>query len=134
MASVLDVTLPGEIAAWHYAPEGATACVVMAHGFSAVRDQRLPAYAERFAQAGLAALLFDYRHFGSSCGRPPPLLGIPHHLADWRAGARERLHIPSQRADWRTARGWARNRYERIGVFGSSFGGGHAVELARTEP
>ena len=32
MAPVLDVTLPGEIAAWHYAPEGATACVVMAHG------------------------------------------------------------------------------------------------------
>ena len=45
---------------------GPTPCVVLAHGFSAVRDQCLGAYAERFAQAGLAALVFDYRHVGDS--------------------------------------------------------------------
>ena len=113
----IDVTLAGEIAAWHYAPEGATGCVVMAHGLSAVRDQRLPAYAERFAEAGLAALLFDYRHFGASGGEP-----------------RQLLDIPSQLADWRTAIAFARAHYAKVGLFGSSFGGGHAIELAGTEP
>ena len=118
MASVrVDVTLAGEIAAWHYAPEGATGCVVMGHGLSAVRDQRLPAYAERFAAAGLGALLFDYRLCGASGGEP-----------------RQLLDIPSQLADWRTAIAFARSHYAKVGLFGSSFGGGHAIELARTEP
>ena len=118
MAAVLtreDVTLPNEIAAWLWRPEGAKACVVMAHGLSAVRDQRLPAYAERFAAAGLAALLFDYRHFGASGGEPRQLLDIGEQLEDWR-----------------TAIGWAR-RFGRVGLFGSSFGGGHVLELAATE-
>ena len=86
MASVLrqDVTLPGELAAWLWHPEGATGCVVLGHGLSAVRDQRLPAYAERFADAGLAALLFDYRHFGASGGEPRQLLDIQRQLEDWR--------------------------------------------------
>ncbi len=37
--------------------------------------QRLDAYAERFAAAGMAALVFDCRHFGASSGEPRPLLG-----------------------------------------------------------
>ena len=44
--------------------------VVLAHGWTGVREQRLDAYAERFAGAGLAALVFDYRHFGASAGEP----------------------------------------------------------------
>ena len=48
-----------ECAAWLYTPEGAGPhpCVVMAPGFGAVREQRLDAYAERFAAAGMAVLL-----------------------------------------------------------------------------
>ena len=57
---------------------------MLGHGLSAVRDQRLPAYAERFAEAGLAALLFDYRHFGASGGEPRQLLDIQRQLEDWR--------------------------------------------------
>ena len=71
VASLLNnLTRQGDIAAWLWHPEGATGAVVLGHGLSAVHDQRLPAYAERFADAGLAALLFDYRHFGSSGGEP----------------------------------------------------------------
>ena len=117
MAAVLrqDVTLAGEIAAWLWQPEGATGCVVMGHGLSAVRDQRLPAYAERFAAAGLAALLFDYRHFGASGGEPRQLFDIQRQLEDWR-----------------TAIAYARglDGIERVGLFGSSFGGGHVLEIA----
>lgn len=121
MAAVLrqDVTLGSEVAAWLWHPEGATGCVVLAHGLSAVRDQRLDAFAERFAQAGLAALLFDYRHFGASSGQPRQLLDIKRQLEDWR-----------------TAVAYARglDGIDRVGLFGSSFGGGHATEIAASDP
>ena len=86
-----DLTFPsGEdtCAAWLYRPDGAAGpvpCVVMAHGFTATRGDRLPAYAERFAAAGLAVLLFDYRHFGDSTGTPRQLLDIGRQQADYRA-------------------------------------------------
>src|SRR5882724_7884126 len=86
-----DVTFSsgGErIAAWLYRPEddaGDVPCVVLAHSFSGVREQRLDAYAGRFAAAGLAALVFDYRHFGASSGEPRSLLDIAKQHADWRA-------------------------------------------------
>ena len=121
MAPVLrqDVTLQGELAAWLWHPEGATGAVVLGHGLSAVRDQRLPAYAERFAEAGLAALLFDYRHFGASAGEPRQLLDIPRQLEDWR-----------------TALAYARglDDVSKVGLFGSSFGGGHALTIATESP
>jgi fermentation-respiration switch protein FrsA (DUF1100 family) len=108
-----DLTFGPELAGWLYAPADARACVVMGHGLSAVRDQRLPAYAERFAAAGLAVLLFDYRHFGASGGEPRQLLDIGRQLADWRE-----------------AIAYARTRYERVALFGSSFAGGHVIQLA----
>jgi fermentation-respiration switch protein FrsA (DUF1100 family) len=108
-----DVTFGAGLAGWLYTPADARACVVMAHGLSAVRDQRLPAYAERFAAAGLAVLLFDYRHFGASAGEPRQLLDIGRQLDDWRAAV-----------------AYARTRYERVALFGSSFAGGHVLQLA----
>jgi pimeloyl-ACP methyl ester carboxylesterase len=113
-----DVTLPGEIAAWHYRPDGAGACVVMAHGLSAVRDMRLPAYAERFAAQGLAVLLFDYRGFGASGGEPRQVADIGAQLDDWRTAIRY-------------ARGL--DGIKRVGLFGSSFAGGLVLELAAKE-
>jgi pimeloyl-ACP methyl ester carboxylesterase len=92
-------------------------CIVMAHGFGATREARLPAYAERFARAGLAVLVFDYRHFGASDGMP-----------------RQLLSISSQLRDWREAVGFARTLEgvdpQRIALFGSSLSGGHVVEVA----
>ena len=57
----------------------------MAHGFGGTRAARLDAFAERFADAGLAALVFDYRHFGDSGGEPRQLLDIGKQHDDWRA-------------------------------------------------
>jgi dienelactone hydrolase len=113
-----------QCAAWLYRPDGAgdaTPCVVMAHGFSAVRDQRLDAYAERFAQAGLAALVFDYRHFGDSAGEPRQLLDIRRQLDDWQAAI----------AFARTLEGIDPSR---IAIWGSSFSGGHVMTLAARDP
>ena len=112
-------------AAWLYRPEesggGPTPCVVLAHGFSGVRDQRLDAYAERFAQAGLTALVFDYRYFGDSDGEPRQLLDIRRQLEDWRAAI----------AYARTLEGVDP---ARIAIWGSSFSGGHVMTLAARDP
>src|SRR6266508_1823856 len=87
------VTLRG----WLYLPDGATGpvpTVVMAHGFSAVKEMYLDSYAEVFAAAGLGALVFDNRNFGASDGEPRPEID------------------PG-----------------RIGVWGSSYSGGHVLAL-----
>ena len=63
------VTLRG----WLYLPDGATEpvpTIVMAHGFSAVKEMYLDSFAEAFAAAGLGALVFDNRNFGASDGEP----------------------------------------------------------------
>ncbi|MBV9934746.1 MAG: alpha/beta fold hydrolase [Actinobacteria bacterium] len=106
-------------AAWLYRPSGAEnpPTIVMAHGFAAIRALRLDAYAARFADAGYAVVVFDYRGWGDSAGEPRRVLDIRAQQQDWRAGV-----------------GFAR-RLEgvdttRVVLWGSSFGGGHALHLA----
>jgi uncharacterized protein len=110
-------------AAWLYLPTGVTAppVVVLGHGLGATREMRLDAFAERFAQAGIAALAFTYRHFGDSEGEPRQLLSIKRQLADWDAA----IAYVQARRDVDAA---------RIAVWGSSFGGGHAITVASGHP
>jgi pimeloyl-ACP methyl ester carboxylesterase len=98
-------------------PDGARPCVVMAHGFAATADSGLMPFAERFAEAGVDALVFDYRHFGASEGEPRQLLSIRRQLDDYAAAI----------AFARTLDGVDG---ERIVVWGSSFSGGHVVPVA----
>lgn len=109
-------------AAWLYLPTGASPAravpgVVMAHGFAAVRGARLPAHAERFCAAGLAVLVFDYRHFGDSTGEPRQLLDIGRQLDDWRAAVAYLRGRPEVDAG-------------KVALWGSSFSGGHVQVLA----
>ncbi len=110
-------------AAWLYLPIGVTAppVVILGHGLGATREMRLDAFAERFAQAGIAALAFTYRHFGDSGGTPRQLLSIKRQLGDW---------------DSAIAHTKARGDVDgtRIAVWGSSFGGGHAITVASRHP
>lgn len=108
-----------DCAAWLYRPDGdgPHPIVVMAHGFSATRELRLDAYAERFAAAGIGVLLFDYRHFGASGGEPRQLLDIGKQLDDWRSAIAEARNI-----EWGDP--------ARVALFGSSYSGGHVVTLA----
>ncbi|KWX69046.1 alpha/beta hydrolase [Mycobacterium sp. NAZ190054] len=121
-----DVRIPtdgDEIAAYVYRPQprdGATACVVMAHGFTATRDDSLPDYAEAFRAAGYAVVVFDYRCFGASSGRP-----------------RQLIDITEQQRDYHTVIAWARRLDgvdpDRIVVWGSSFSGGHVLAVAAAD-
>lgn len=109
---------------WLYLPDdrrGPVPAVVMAHGFGAVKELRLDAYAEKFAGAGFAVLVFDYRHFGSSDGEPRQLIDIGRQLEDWRSALSYiRLHSEVD--------------HNRIALWGTSFAGGHVVEIAATDP
>jgi dienelactone hydrolase len=54
---------------WFYEAEGVTGiapCVVMAHEWSATKRMHLDNFAEVFAAAGLAVLVFDNRGWGES--------------------------------------------------------------------
>jgi hypothetical protein len=111
-------------AAWLYVPDegaGRLACVVLAHGFGGVRGARLGAFAERFAEAGLAALVFDYRHFGDSGGEPRQLLDIGRQLDDWRAAIAFARALPEVDAD-------------RVVAWGTSLSGGHVAVIAAEDP
>jgi fermentation-respiration switch protein FrsA (DUF1100 family) len=110
------VTLRG----WLYLPDhggggtGLVPTIVMAHGFSAVKEMYLDAFAERFAEAGLGALVFDNRNFGASDGEP-----------------RQEADPWAQVRDYRHAITYAQTRPEvdpdRIGIWGSSYSGGHVM-------
>lgn len=110
-------------AAWLFLPDGVTnpPVMILGHGLGATREMRLDAFAERFAQAGIAALAFTYRHFGDSTGQPRQLLSIKRQLADWDAAI---AHVKTRPDVDGT----------RIAVWGSSFGGGHAIIVAARHP
>jgi pimeloyl-ACP methyl ester carboxylesterase len=106
-------------AAWLYLAEGvdgSVPAVVMAHGLSGTRRDRLGPFAERFAEAGLAALVFDHRGFGDSSGEPD-LFDPAMQLEDWRAAIAFARSLPGVDAS-------------RVVTFGSSMGGGNALAAA----
>lgn len=91
--------------------------IVMGHGFGAVRALRLYAYAERFAAAGYAVAVFDYRGFGDSAGTPRQLLDVAMQHQDWRAALAYARALPGIDAD-------------QVVAWGTSFGGGHVISVA----
>lgn len=58
---------------WFYRPDdtrGEVPCIVMSHGFSAIKEMHLDEYAEVFCDAGLACLVYDNRGLGESDAAP----------------------------------------------------------------
>ena len=110
------------IAALLYMPDtpGPHPCVVMGGGWCYVKELAQPGYAKVFAQNGLAALIFDYRHLGASEGEPR------QHIDPWK-----------QIEDYRNAISFAEELdgvdSGRIGVWGISYSGGHVLILGATD-
>jgi uncharacterized protein len=109
--------------AWLYLPVGVERppVVVLGHGLGAVREMRLDAYSERFAAAGIATLAFTYRYFGDSGGAPRQLMSVRRQLADWDAALDFVKACPEVDGG-------------RVAIWGSSFGGGHAIQVASRHP
>lgn len=108
-------------AAWLYRPappvKSPLPVVVMAHGFAAQRSFGLARYAKRFAAAGMAVLLFDYRHFGDSEGEPRDLVDHRRQHRDWLAAIEHARQIDGIDGS-------------RVGLWGTSFSGGHVIAVA----
>src|SRR5713101_9503418 len=109
-------------AGWFFLPEHATSearvpAVAMAHGLGAVKEMYLEPFARRFAEAGIAALVFDYRSFGASGGEP-----------------RQRVLPRDQIEDYRNALTWLSLQPEidadKLAVWGTSFSGAHVIQIA----
>lgn len=109
--------------AWLYLPTGVKnpPVVVLGHGLGATREMRLDAFSERFAAAGVAALAFTYRYFGDSGGTPRQLMSVKRQLEDWDAALDFVKAFPMVDG-------------QRVAVWGSSFGGGHAITVASRHP
>jgi pimeloyl-ACP methyl ester carboxylesterase len=108
------------ISAWLYLPENLSTpvpCIVMGHGFGGTKDMLLESYALRYQEAGLAALAFDYRHFGESEGEPRQLMLISNQLEDYAAAVEY-------------ARGLREIDPARIALWGASASGGYGIMIA----
>lgn len=109
-------------AGWYYVPGDwqpgeRRAAVVMAHGWGGVKEMSLGNFAQAFAAAGMVVLVFDYRFLGASQGQP-----------------RQQVIPRQQRLDYRNAITWVSSQREvdaeRIGIWGTSYSGGHVLAVA----
>jgi fermentation-respiration switch protein FrsA (DUF1100 family) len=107
---------------WLFIPDGSGPhpAITMAHGYAGVKEQGIEPFARAFADAGFVVLLHDHRTFGASDGEPR------QDVDPWR-----------QIADWRRAISFLESRPEvdahRIGLWGTSYAGGHAIVLGATD-
>ena len=127
MVERIDVEFPATdgttLTAWLFRPTSTNRsfpAVTMAHGFSATRFHGLEPLAQAFAEAGFVVLLHDHRNFGGSGGHPR------HDIDPWR-----------QIEDWRQAISYLETLDYvdicRIGLWGTSYSGGHALVLGATD-
>ena len=94
--------------------------IVMAHGFSGVKEQ-IDHYAAYFAEAGFAVLLYDHRGFGTSEGTPRLEVDPYHQLSDWR----DAISYAESLSEVDPEAG--------IGIWGSSFAGGLAMVIGAND-
>jgi uncharacterized protein len=110
------VTLRG----WFYPAEVASSTaptIVLAHGYAAVKEMYLDKYAEHFAANGLNALVFDNRNFGDSDGEPRQEIDPWQQIRDYRHA----ITYASELAE---------TDINRIGIWGTSYSGGHVLVVA----
>jgi len=107
--------------AWLFTPENVInpRLIVLGHGFGGQKDFSIHDFAQHFVQQGFAVFTFDYRYWGGSQGEPRHLLKVKELLKDWSNVIDYVFTLPNINTD-------------RIGIWGSSFAGGHVVTTAAT--
>jgi len=127
-----------------FAPDGSEGkklpTIIMSHGWGGTAAGMRPD-AIRFAKAGYLVIVIDYRGWGKSdsrliaVGRPEKKDG---KLVAEVKEVREVVDPIDQTADIMNAISWAAGDKqcdpERIGIWGSSFSGGHVVYVAARDP
>jgi hypothetical protein len=113
------VTLRG----WLYIPTLQPApypAVVMTHGFGGVKELYLDRFAEIFASSGLAVLVYDHRNFGESDGTPRQEIDPYQQVRDYRHAVSFLEGLPEIDP-------------KRIGIWGTSYSGGHVLTVAAVD-
>lgn len=95
--------------------------ILMLHGWGGIQDSLTVPFYEEFTRAGYVVMTFDYRGWGDSAGLPRQAISARQRM--WDADAALGFLKSQQGVD-----------PAEIVVWGSSFGGGHAVELAADHP
>jgi uncharacterized protein len=116
----LDGTL---LAAFLYTPDsgsGPFPAIVLSHGFGAVKEMALDRYADVFCAAGFACLVYDHRNTGSSGGVPRGEIDPWQQISDMR----DAITFVGSHAELDA---------DRIGLWGTSFSGGHSLVVAATD-
>jgi len=104
---------------WLYRPDGSAArhpAIVVSHGFSAVIAMGLDDFGQAFARAGFACLVYDHRNYGRSGGWPRNETDPWQQVEDMRAAISFLRSLPFVDR-------------ERIGLWGTSYSGGHALTV-----
>ena len=95
--------------------------ILMVHGWGGIQNALTVPFYEEFTRAGFAVMTFDFRGWGESAGLPRNTINPWQRVRDADAAL---AHIKSQPAI----------DPARILLWGTSFGGGHVVELAAEHP
>jgi fermentation-respiration switch protein FrsA (DUF1100 family) len=111
-----------EISAWLFLPDGPGPhpTITMAHGFGGTRYHGIAPVAHKLAEAGFAVSLHDHRGFGESGGEPRHDIDPYQQLEDWRRVISHLRTLDVVDPD-------------RIGIWGTSYAGGHALVLGATD-
>jgi uncharacterized protein len=112
------VTLRG----WLFVPnaKGPAPAITMAHGYAGVKEHGIERFARAFAEAGFVVLVHDHRNFGASDGVERGDVDPWQQIADWRRAISFLESQPEVDA-------------AQIGLWGTSYAGGHAIVLAATD-
>jgi len=133
------------IAAEVFAPkraQGKLPTILMAHGWGGTALGLRPD-AICFAKAGYLVVTFDYRGWGNSDGRllleaPSPVGAAGRPFSAMVREVREVIDPIEQTTDWLNALHWLHGEprcdQRRIGLWGSSYSGGHVVWVAAHDP
>ncbi|MGE4427252.1 MAG: alpha/beta hydrolase [Solirubrobacteraceae bacterium] len=105
---------------WSYPAGDGAPCVVVQHGFAAVKEMHLDDYAEVFQAAGLSCLVYDHPGFGASDAVP----GQPRQEIDPWVQVRHIQEAITYAASLDHVDG------DRIGLWGSSYGAANAYVTA----
>jgi len=111
-----------QLHAWLYLPHqiDQPPLILAAHGFACQKDFVLDSFAKDFTIAGFAVFTFDYRYFGGSEGEPRQLIEVPKLLEDWHVAVDYVLTNLTQINN------------KKIGIWGTSFSGGHVIQVGST--
>ena len=110
-----DLFLPGDLA-----PGERRAGIVLCHGYTGVRSLYLPDNARVLAEAGYVVLTFDYKGWGDSEG-PRARLAPYGRVIDAQAALTTLAAQPMVDS-------------ERLGLYGTSYGGSTVVWVAAIDP